>query len=68
MVSIVQQSLHQMGARTDGLLAIDGRTPCVNMILDAQVDLVSGVADTMLAEEVTPEQVRPATPPVDRRG
>lgn len=67
LASILQQSLRQMGARTDGLLAMDGRTPCVNMILNAQGDLVSGVADTVLAEEVSPQQVRPLTSPVTRR-
>lgn len=56
--AVLRDGLASLGCRTDGLLEMDGRTPCVNMTLDENGDLAAGVAQTELVEDMTAEQVR----------
>ena len=53
----LKQGLQMMGADTRGLVEVDGQTPVVNILLDEQGQLLTGVADTDLVERMTGLQV-----------
>ena len=55
--AVLRDGLTSLGARSDGLLEMQGRTPCVNMSLDENGDLAAGVAQTDLVEQLTGVQV-----------
>lgn len=55
--AILQEGLMTLGARSDGLIELEGQTPCVNMTLDEKGDLAAGVAQTDLVEQMTSAEV-----------
>ena len=54
---MLKQGLETLGTTLRGLVKVAGRTPAVNMMLDSQGELLGGVADTGLAEEMTGSMV-----------